>query len=258
MAYYDLKTGKRVAPPENGCLPVVLLGVVLLIAMVASIIEALTVEMLILSGLIILAVVAFIVFVFKKAFAGNHQETNAPETKATAAPSSRNMDAYKLADVLKGQAPASVLEHCDSIMHNAVLLETYIMQCVNNDEISSSTASLLRERYAGARARVNSAVAVNRSSAKTQAAPSRSYDMHDLERYFLIVYNSAPNKQCVDQLCKLYGTERFLAEICNNVQFCQAVYAANQSKELLGFIYRHNQKAAYMICLNMFASKSQQ
>ena len=148
MAYYDLKTGKRVKPPENGCLPVMLFGLVLMVSMVAAIIQALPVEMLILFSVIVFAVIAFVVVVFKKSFAGDNEEPSISETKATATElKSCPMDAYKLANVLKGKAPADVLEHCDSIMHNAVLLETYIMQCENNGRISNRTANFLRESY---------------------------------------------------------------------------------------------------------------
>ena len=77
-------------------------------------------------------------------------------------------------------------------------------------------------------------------------------------QYYHLFYNSVPDKQCVDQLCKLYGREHFHTELCNSTQFCQAVYSANQTKDLLDYIHRNNPKAAYIICLESLIVKAEQ
>ena len=52
-----------------------------------------------------------------------------------------------LAAKLRGCAPDDVLQHCDSISHKRVLLETYLMQCENQKKISHATAQQLLEQY---------------------------------------------------------------------------------------------------------------
>lgn len=60
-------------------------------------------------------------------------------------------DAYRLAEVLGELIPRYILDHCDSVMENEILLNTYILQCVNNEKISVENANLLRECYIKAR-----------------------------------------------------------------------------------------------------------
>lgn len=57
----------------------------------------------------------------------------------------------KLAQLLKDIAPDDILHHCDTVAHNPVLLETYLMQCVNLDKITQETANMLLEKYAQVR-----------------------------------------------------------------------------------------------------------
>lgn len=57
----------------------------------------------------------------------------------------------KLAQILKGIAPDDILRHCDTVAHKPVLLETYLMQCVNQDKITQETAKVLLEKYAQVR-----------------------------------------------------------------------------------------------------------
>lgn len=52
-----------------------------------------------------------------------------------------------LANQLKGIAPDEILQHCDSISHKRILLETYLMQCENQEKISHKTAEILLEQY---------------------------------------------------------------------------------------------------------------
>lgn len=52
-----------------------------------------------------------------------------------------------LANMLRGCAPDDVLQHCDSISHKPILLETYLMQCENQKKISHTTAQKLLEQY---------------------------------------------------------------------------------------------------------------
>lgn len=252
MAYYNLRTGKRVAPPASGCLPVALFGFVLMVTMVAAIIEALPVETLILLGVVVFIVVAFVGSVLKKAFAGDEGEPDDSAGKATAVSHNRiSMDAYKLANVLKGKAPADVLERCDSLMHNSVLLETYIMQCETTDRISSHTANFLRESYKESIERAKNSGSQNSFSQTSQSGHSYSVTTQDLERVYHNVYKAVPNTQCVDRLCKLFGAENFRAKICGSTQFCKMIFAENPSKDLLDYIYRHNKSAAYMCCIEV-------
>lgn len=52
-----------------------------------------------------------------------------------------------LAHKLAGSAPNEILQHCDSISHKRILLETYLMQCKNQGKISQETATMLLEQY---------------------------------------------------------------------------------------------------------------
>lgn len=77
-------------------------------------------------------------------------QQNNPELlakKASANNSSQNK--VSLANILKGQAPDAVLQHCDSISDKKILLETYLMQCENQGKISHETAAFLLEQYTG-------------------------------------------------------------------------------------------------------------
>lgn len=187
------------------------------------------------------------------------KEPDALETKATATElKSCPMDAYKLANVLKGKAPADVLEHCDSIMHNAVLLETYIMQCENNGRISNWTANFLRKSYKKAIERAKTSGVQNNFSQTSQSVPSYSVSTRDLERVYHNVYNAVPNLQCVDRLCKLFGGESFCSKICDSAPFCRMIFAENQSKDLLDYIYKHNKSAAYLCCIDVLRKQSGQ
>lgn len=53
-----------------------------------------------------------------------------------------------LATSLKGIAPDSILQYCDSIAHKKVLLETYLMQCQNQGKLNKKTADTLMKAYA--------------------------------------------------------------------------------------------------------------